>query len=149
MTATPTLFETVAANAVEVSGLPHPSPRPYAAMPENVELVIRDEILADLAALRRSILDWLHPRIVRLYRQRLAAQGYERAYVCADDLRIILDADPRIPPPERLNRNFLGSFWRTPGWRPLGATVKSRTPGSHANKLECWRWEPDDGGRHV
>ena len=59
---------------------------------------------------------------------------------CAVDARIILDSAPGVPPPDELNRNFLGALFKAPGWEPTGAFSLSRTSGSHANRLVCWRY---------
>ncbi len=120
-----------------------PDAQRYRMAPVNPEQVVADAVLDDLAEVRRSLLNHLRARLATLYRQRLAAQGYDLAYVTADDARVLLDTDPRVPPPDRLNRNFLGSlFARAPEWEATGELIKSRTPGSHANLLRCWRLRP-------
>lgn len=83
-------------------------------------------------------------RMVRLYSQRRAKQGAD-AFVTADDARIILDSDPKYPPPTQMNRNFMGQLFmsKTVGkrdWEWNGKYVKSRTPGSHANPVKCWQY---------
>lgn len=104
------------------------------------EVVIRDAVLDQFECTRAGILDWLRGRMQTLYRQRLAAQGFALAFVTADDARVILDTDPRVPSPKDLNRNFLGKLFLAPGWTWTGQFRRSRTPGSHANLLRCWRY---------
>lgn len=101
----------------------------------------RDAALAALEVSRASLLKWLRREMKRLYAQRVIDRGYDRAFVSADDARKILDSDPKVPGPDKLSRNFLGTLFKgEKGWRACGFT-KSETPGSHANLLRIWRWE--------
>lgn len=109
--------------------------------PDNAEVVVRDSVLVQFEVTRAGILTWLRGRMVVLYKQRVYAQGHGLAHVTADDARVLIDTDPRIPGADKLNRNFLGKLFLAPGWKWTGEFVKSRTPGSHANLLKCWRWE--------
>lgn len=118
---------------------PPAQPLPRRAV-ANAEEVIADRTLATHESVRQELLDQLRQRMVVLYQQRLDAQGRELAYVTADDARLILDTDPKVPGPDELNRNFLGALFKAPGWQPTGQYIKSRTAGSHANRLLCWRW---------
>lgn len=111
----------------------------YGTLPAPEELA-RDEALAGHEIRRASLLRWLRHEMRKLYAERVIERGHDAAFVCADDARQILDAEPRVPPPERLNRSFLGTLFKgEKGWRACGFT-KSRTAGSHANLLRCWRW---------
>lgn len=54
--------------------------------------------------------------------------------ISADDVRRRLEVlHPDIEP-----GNWLGALFRGKEWQPVGFT-KSRTPGSHANRLVLWR----------
>lgn len=111
--------------------------------PENVERVIAERVLDNLADRRKSLCEWLRVEMRLLYQRRLEKQGYELAYVTADDARVLLDAAPGVPGPDKLSRNFIGALFRgVKGWQPTGKIARSRTPGSHANMLHCWRWVP-------
>lgn len=108
--------------------------------PDNPEKVVRDEVLDGLESSRSRIIDYLRDRMRTLYARRMAAEGYRLACVTADDARHILDNDPRFPGPQEFNRNFLGCLFREEGWEWTGNLAYSRTPGSHANLIRCWRW---------
>ena len=118
-----------------------PSTLPEAPDAGNPEETIRDGIL-DLHNYSSSqILSDLRAAMRRLYLKRRSEQG-ELAFVTADDARLILDADERYA--NVGNKNFMGSLFREKGWEKTGRIVKSKTPGSHANELKCWRWSPRD-----
>jgi hypothetical protein len=111
-----------------------------ATKPWNAEREIRDSVLEDLAATRKSLLRWLRRELACVYR-RLAEDAREgTAFVTADDARAILDNDPSVPGPDVLNRNFLGSLFMANGWEWTGDYHQSKTNGSHANRLKCWRY---------
>jgi hypothetical protein len=111
---------------------------PDPTAPANPEEVIRDEILSDLATRNADLLNYLRGRLKVTYRFLVEDVGREFAYVTADDARRILDADRRF---DGVCRNFLGALFKGPGWKSTGAFHKSRTPGSHANRLLCWRFD--------
>lgn len=123
-----------------------PMPRTYPGgrLAGNPEEVLRDRVLDTLEYSAGQILDELRAAMVRLYLKRREKQG-SLAFVTADDARIILESDPKYPTAQQLNRNFMGQLFRPltgrePDWEWTGEYVKSRTPGSHANPLKCWRW---------
>lgn len=108
--------------------------------PWNPEAAIRDRVLDDLNETKASLLAWLRRELKIIYRRRAADSADGSAYVTADDARALLDNDPRVPPAEVLNRNFLGSLFKgSDEWESIGDFHKSRTPGSHANLLRRWR----------
>lgn len=84
-----------------------------------------------------QVLDELRAAMRRLYARRRSIQGGE-AFVTADDARLILDTDERYA--HITNKNFMGSLFREKGWEKTGKIIKSKTAGSHANELKCWRW---------
>lgn len=127
---------------------PHPDavPKTYPGgrLAGNPEEQIRDRVLDTLEYSAGQILDELRAAMVKLYLKRREKQG-ALAFVTADDARIILETDPKYPPASRLNRNFMGQLFRPlsgqdPDWEWTGEYIKSRTQGSHANPLKCWRW---------
>ena len=112
--------------------------------PENPERLVADGVLDQHNRYRASLLDWLRGHMRSLYAQRLQSQGRGLAFVTADDARRILDADERVPGPDRLNRNFLGAlFVKGAGWEATGEYTHSQTPGSHGNRLCCWRFNAE------
>jgi hypothetical protein len=102
------------------------------------EKEIRDAVLADLGGRNADVLAWLRKRLAVIYRIRREDVGRENAYVSADDARKLID---RMPEFQGKCMNFLGALFKAPGWKPTGNYHTSTTPGSHANKLVCWRWE--------
>lgn len=76
-----------------------------------------------------------HHTDLRLAREIARELGRDGSEVCADDLRIALAQQH----PECLQGclNYLGSVFKGPGWRFAGY-VKSRTRGSHGNRLCSW-----------
>lgn len=131
-----------------------PSAEPALALPQtqaeakdagNPEEVLRDRVLDTHEYTSGQILDELRLAMRRLYEKRLSAQGRELAFVTADDARVILDTDERYA--HLTNKNFMGSLFREKGWHKTGRIIKSKTPGSHANELKCWRWvTPEERG---
>jgi hypothetical protein len=105
--------------------------------PANPEEAIRDEVLADLGSRKRDVLDWLRGRMRVIYRMRAEDVGLAAACVTADDARRIIDAMPEF---DGVCRNFLGSLFLADGWEFTGQRIKSKTKGSHANELKCWRY---------
>lgn len=113
----------------------------------NPEIEARDRGMASAADVpdNARILDRLRDRMRRLYKiRRLTPMGGE-AYVTADDARIELDAAIERGEFERPQGklNFLGSLFKAPGWETEGGFIKSRTSGSHANRILKWRWIGD------
>lgn len=96
----------------------------------------RDEILAILAELRRGYLETIRAYVESLYWQRRRLYG-DRAYVTADDARKHFEGLPDIPPPDEMSRNFLGCVFKGGGWEAVGF-YKSKTEGSHANRVFRW-----------
>lgn len=87
---------------------------------------------------RREVLDVLRERLKIVYQSRLRDAGPSRAYVTADDARVLLlslDIDLRGE-----NMNFLGALFKSQGWEPMPYMHQSDTPGSHGNLLHCWRF---------
>lgn len=111
----------------------------------NPEEDAKDRVLQLHNVIRRRILTRLREAMVKLYKQRREHQGAD-AFVTADDARVVLESDPDVPSAKELNRNFMGSLFsmdktnKKPNWEWTGKYVKSRTAGSNANPLKCWRW---------
>lgn len=134
-----TLFEPASSPTPDTRH-PIPDTHPLRYAHHNPEELVKARVLEDMNKLRRSLLDYLRRAMIDLYLRREASVGRENAYVTADDARLVLEAIPNLPPPERLNRNFMGALFREcDGFEPTGSYAKSRTPGSHANNLTCWR----------
>ena len=113
--------------------------------PPKSEAEIAADVLAHLEREHGPLLGRLRCGLVRIYRFRLADVGYGNAFVTADDARRLLDGYRGDKP---ACNNFLGTLFKAPGWQFTGQRWKSRTPGSHANELKCWRYTGDlmDGG---
>ena len=106
---------------------------------DNPELAKRDTGIAKAEATNERIVDWLRARMVELYRIRFASHG-EVACVTADDARRRVEIAFDIGAFERpSSMNFMGSVFRK-GWKKTGQTIKSETPGSHGNEIDCWRY---------
>ncbi|MBL4701600.1 MAG: hypothetical protein JKX85_10125 [Phycisphaeraceae bacterium] len=103
------------------------------------EVAKAHQVLDAMELSRGEYLDRIREKLAVLYRSRWVSQGLE-AFVSADDARDILNKMPNVPPPSRMNRNFLGQLFRADGWKFTGKTINSKTPGSHGNLLRCWRW---------
>lgn len=71
--------------------------------------------------------------LARQVAQELAQGGGE---VTGDDVRRVLAE--RHPEALEGCLNYLGSVWERDKWAPVGF-VRSRTPGSHGNRLVQWR----------
>ena len=99
----------------------------------NPELLRRDRILSILAATRKMLLERLRAEMKALY----LSNGGEP--VTADDARKLLDSWPDIPPPEELNRNFMGALFRNGDWLPVDVNHQSRTKGSNARRIVRWQ----------
>ena len=123
----------------EASSAPRET-EPLRMAPANPEAVVADRVLEALEGKYKALLEWMRDRMRTLYFQREKSQGRELAFVTADDARLILDTDPNVPGPDRLKRNFMGSLFKAKGWEFTGQMIKSKTPGSHANRLLCWRY---------
>jgi hypothetical protein len=110
----------------------------YADLPETDK---RDRGMALAADTNAEILDWLRVQLVRLYKLNRVVEPGE-AFVTADDARKYLEDAIAAGKFERPNGslNFLGSLFKAPGWETTGGFVKSRTRGSHANRLLKWKW---------
>lgn len=98
--------------------------------PDLFEEAEKEAALDNLAELRADYLER-----VRAEMRRWAEDGEP---ITPDDARAYFESlNP--PPPEKLSRNFLACVFREPGWRVVG-TYKSETPGSHANRLNVYKW---------
>lgn len=115
-------------------------PEPLPRLAGNPEEDAKDAVLGAMSWKHRDLLGELRQAMYTLWQKRRKHQG-AAAYVTADDARVILDADTTLPPD--LNKNFMGSLFKGKQWEPTGEQVKSKTPGSHANRLMCWRWVGD------
>lgn len=86
---------------------------------------------------RAALITWLRGQLVKLYVRR-RSEGDDRVFVTADDARALLARSGRDPDG---NRNWLGAVFRGAGWEPIEERWHfSETPGSHGNRLRCWRW---------
>ena len=92
-----------------------------------------------LEAMEASELRQHYLEIIRKEMRRRAEAGLTAT---PDDARAFFESlDP--PPPELLSRNFLGCTFRTGEWEVVG-TYRSRTAGSHANRLNRYRLRKDN-----
>lgn len=117
---------------------------PAAAKPDlrrqaDLEEKAKAQAIEKLQRVRRGWLTFLRGRLIKLYESRVAVYPFD-AYVTADDARVILESQPDCPPASELNRSFLGALFKTAGWESTGKYITSNTPGSHANRLVCWRY---------
>lgn len=127
----------LAAEGAKVNAWTPPATEREAPDAGNVEEAARDRVLDLHEFTSAQVLDELRAKMRVLYRKRRSVQGVD-AFVTADDARLILDTDERFA--HLTNKNFMGSLFREKGWEKTGRIIKSRTPGSHANELKCWRW---------
>ena len=101
----------------------------------------RDVGMALAADSSRELLNWLRVQMVRLYRVSKLVEQHEEPFVTADDARKILAEAIEAGTVARPKcMNFLGSLFKAPGWVPAGGFIKSKTPGSHANRLVKWKF---------
>lgn len=102
---------------------------------DNPEVAKANRVLARHEVNRKALFAWLRPQMQALYLRRVRELGAADAFVTADDAREIIDADPRY---DGLNRNCLGSLFLGGAWIACGFH-RSKTPGSHGNRLTKWR----------
>lgn len=111
----------------------------------NPEEVVRDQVLDQMeeSELRAYYLELIRERMRERW-QWLSTVSPGEAFVTPDDARIYFE---RLcpPPPGELSRNFLGCVFRGEEWEFAG-TYKSRTSGSHANRLNRYRYIGGDNG---
>lgn len=75
-------------------------------------------------------------RDLALARQVARELGADGRAVSGDDVRRVLGE--RHPETLEGNLNYLGAVWERKVWAPSGF-VRSRTAGSHGNRLIAWR----------
>lgn len=108
---------------------------------DNPELAARDKGMAIAAATNESPLEWLREQMRLLYAWRSRCRPDDpKVCVTGDDARVIIElafAQKRFERPASMN--FMGSVFRD-GWEQTGERIKSKTAGSHANPLPCWKY---------
>lgn len=99
----------------------------------------RDRGIGIAADTNVSVLDWLRDAVLRRHRE-LIHFGI-RDYVTADDGRELFEFGVTNGHFERpASMNFMGALFAAKGWKFTGERIKSKTAGSHANELKCWKW---------
>ena len=115
---------------------------PEAAQPEMPTLTepqAKAKGMAIAADSKRTVLDQLRDAVRRKYLD-LVRSGV-RSYVTADDGRELFEtmlANGHFERPHSMN--FMGSLFAGSEWEFTGERIKSKTAGSHANELKCWRY---------
>lgn len=123
----------------QLAAAPPAPTEPHRRAPENPEKVLADRTLKLLEQANIRCLKWLRSRLAEIYCERRDKQGFDLAYVTADDARILIKAHDEFKKLTRMN--FMGSLFKdAPDFECTNEVIRSKTPGSKGNRLLCWRY---------
>lgn len=105
----------------------------------NPEEQAKEHILAVLQDLRQQYIEEIRHEMIDRSVRRLGTRFEDRSIVTPDEAREYFEKHMDPPPASELSRNFLAGVFRGRGWETVGM-MKSRTKGSHANRLFAYRW---------